>query len=44
MLNFPLKSVYKAVAKFDYFHQRKFQSLHFQPPLPNNPNLFTVCS
>ena len=43
MLNFPCVSVFKAVAKFHYFHHRKFQNLHFQPPLPNNPNLLTVC-
>ena len=37
-----LKSVYITVAKFHYFHHRKFQNFHLQPLPPNNPNLFTV--
>ena len=37
-----LKSVYITVAKFHYFHHRKYQNLHLQPLPPNNPNLFTV--
>ena len=36
-----LKSVYITVAKFHYFHHRKFQNLHLQPLPLNNPNLFT---
>ena len=41
-LTVTLKSVYITVAKFHYFHHRKYQNLHLQPLPPNNPNLFTV--
>ena len=37
-----LKGVYITIAKFHYFHRRKFQDLQLQPLPPNNPNLFTV--
>ena len=32
----------KTVAKFHYFHHRKFENLHLQPLPPNNPNFFPV--
>ena len=41
-MSLTLKSVFITVAKFHYFHHRKFQNLHLQPVPPNNPNLFTV--
>ena len=41
-LTVTLKSVYITVAKFHYFHHRKYRNLHLQPLPPNNPNLFTV--
>ena len=34
--------MYITVAKFHYFHPRKFQNLHLQPLPLNDPNLFTV--
>ena len=37
-----LKRVHITVAKFHYFHHRKFQNLHLQTLPPNNSNLFTV--
>ena len=40
--NLTFKSLCKAVAKFHYFHHRKYQNLHLQPLPPNNPNLLIV--
>ena len=41
-MSLTLKSVFITVAKFHYFHHRKFQKLQLQPLPPNNPNLFTA--
>ena len=41
-MSLTLKSVFITVAKFHYFHHRKFHKLQLQPLPPNNPNLFTA--
>ena len=41
-MSLTLKSVFITVAKFHYFHRRKFQKFQLQPLPPNNQNLFTA--